>query len=45
MGQDMLLLAADGYEEREDMVFKGEEIDDLILLGKVVGFQASGEVR
>lgn len=36
-GQDTLMLSADGYEEREDMVFHGAEIDSVIVLGKVLG--------
>lgn len=36
-GQSTLLLSADGYEEREDMVFRGAEIDSVIVLGKVLG--------
>lgn len=43
-GQDTLLLSADGYEEREDMVFRGDEVDSVQLLGEVVWHQKSGEV-
>lgn len=44
-GQDTLLLSADGYEEREDMVFRGDEMDSVQLLGKVVWYQKSEEVE
>ena len=44
-GADTLLLTADGYEGREDMVFKGDEIDELLVLGTVVWYQASGDVK
>lgn len=43
-GQDTLMLAADGYEDREDMVFKGTEADSVLILGTVVWYQPNGEV-
>ena len=43
-GNDTLLLSADGYVEREDMVFRGSDTDSVLLLGTVVWFQASREM-
>lgn len=43
MGSDTLLLTADGSEDREDMVFSGDRLDDIALLGKVVWYQPSDD--
>lgn len=44
-GHDTLLLAADGYELREDMVFRGREAESVTYLGRAVWFQSDGEVE
>lgn len=44
-GRDTLLLTADGYEEREDMVFRGDSLESVRLLGTVVWYQSNGEVE
>lgn len=44
-GQDTLMLSADGYEERDDMVFAGSEADSVLILGTVVWYQSGEELR
>ncbi len=41
-GQNTMMLTADGYEEREDMVFT--EDDSVLILGTVVWYQSNGEI-
>lgn len=45
MGSDTLMLTADGYEERSDMVFRGDELASVSLIGRVVWYQKCGEVE
>lgn len=44
-GNDTLLLVADGYEEREDLVFQGGKQDSVLIIGTVVWFQSCGELN
>ncbi len=43
-GQGTLMLVADGYEAREDMVLEGPEADSVLILGTAVWYQSNGEL-